>query len=104
MQDRRSLAFGFLGNHPVHTLIASEPLGMIEDRAPALNGAFEPIGQAGVGGAQIDPRRHPALGWQFERIEHGSGRRVQHVGLIRMPLDLAVAQTADRLCLRIFQI
>src|SRR3984893_10558588 len=104
VKDGRRLALGFLRDHLVDALVASEPLGIAEDCAPALDRVLEAIGEEGVGGAQIHPGGCSALWWQLERVEHGSGRWVQHVGLIRVPLDLSVAQAADWLRLRILQI
>src|SRR6202158_1153326 len=103
-KEGRRLALGFLRDHPVDALIASEPLGIAEDCAPALDRVLEAVGEEGVGSAQIHPGGCAALWWQLERVEHGSGRWVQHVGLIRVPLDLPVAQAADWLRLRILQI
>src|ERR1700730_16263105 len=44
VKDGRRLALGFLRDHPVDALIASKPLGIAEDCAPALDRVLEAIG------------------------------------------------------------
>ena len=105
MRDRRRLRPGLLRDVLVgFPPVAGKALGVIENAALAAEPRAQPARHRGIGGAQIHPEGLAAFGRQFEGVERRPGGRLDHVGLIGMPLQLAVAETADRAAEPVLQV